>query len=101
MNIYAGAHRLIARASIGVPACPHMPGTAGRPSPQAAHAEWVAACAVAGWHAGQLAEQVSVHDALGRVSAAAARAHWAAPRFDCAAMGGIAIAAGAAGGGLA
>src|SRR6516165_1781266 len=79
----------------------YMTGTAGRPSPLAAYAEWVAACAEAGWHAGQVAEQVSVHNALGRVSAGAARAHWASPRFDCAAMDGIAIAAGAAGGGLA
>jgi len=78
-----------------------MTGTDGRPSPQAACAEWVAACAEAGWHAGQVVEQVSVHDALGRVSAAAARAHWPSPRFDCAAMDGIAIAAGPAGGGLA
>ena len=78
-----------------------MTGTDGRPSPQAAYAEWVAACAEAGWHPGQVVEQVSVHDALGRVSAAAARAHWPSPRFDCAAMDGIAIAAGPAGGGLA
>jgi putative molybdopterin biosynthesis protein len=78
-----------------------MTGTVSRPSPQAAYAEWVAACAEAGWHAVLVAEQVSVHDALGRVSAAAARARWASPRFDCAAMDGIAIAAGAASGGLA
>ena len=51
-----------------------MTGTVSRPSPQAAYAEWVAACAEAGWHAGQVAEQVSVHNALGRVSAGAARA---------------------------
>jgi putative molybdopterin biosynthesis protein len=78
-----------------------MTGTVGRPSPQAAFAEWVATCAEAGWRPGQVAEQVSVHDALGRVSAAAARARWPSPRFDCAAMDGIALTAGLAGGRLA
>jgi putative molybdopterin biosynthesis protein len=36
-------------------------------------------------------EQVSVQLALGRVTAAAAHARWASPRFACAAMDGIAI----------
>jgi putative molybdopterin biosynthesis protein len=71
------------------------------PSPKTAYALWADACAEAGWHAGPVVEQVSVRDALGRVSAAAARAHWPSPRFDCAAMDGIAIAAGSAGDGLA
>jgi putative molybdopterin biosynthesis protein len=79
----------------------YMTATRHGPSPQAAYALWMAACADAGWHTGQVVEQVSVHNALGRVSAAAARARWASPRFDCAAMDGIAIAAGAAGAGLA
>jgi molybdopterin molybdotransferase/putative molybdopterin biosynthesis protein len=63
------------------------------PSPQAAYTRWVAACADAGWHTGQLAEQVSVHDGLGRVTAAAVHSRWPSPRFACAAMDGIAIAA--------
>ena len=46
-----------------------MTRTVGRPSPQAAYAEWVAACAEAGWHAGLVAEQVSGPEVL------AARAH--------------------------
>lgn len=75
----------------------YMTETSGRPSPRAAYALWVAACAEAGWHAGQVTEQVSVHNALGRVSTAAVRALWASPRFDCAAMDGIAIAADSAG----
>jgi putative molybdopterin biosynthesis protein len=63
------------------------------PSPQAAYTRWLAACAEAGWHAGQVAEQVCLHDGLGRVTAAAVHARWASPRFACAAMDGIAIAA--------
>jgi len=78
-----------------------MTATRHGPSPQAAYALWMAACAEAEWHAGQVVEQVSVHNALGRVSAAGVRAHWASPRFDCAAMDGIAIAAGPAATGLA
>jgi putative molybdopterin biosynthesis protein len=74
-----------------------MTATRHGPSPQAAYALWMAACAEAEWHAGQVVEQVSVHSALGRVSATGVRAHWASPRFDCAAMDGIAIAAGSAG----
>jgi len=71
-----------------------MTASSRRPSPQVAYADWVAACAAAGWHAhaGRVAEQVPVQDALGRVSAAAVRARWPSPRFACAAMDGIAVA---------
>jgi putative molybdopterin biosynthesis protein len=79
----------------------HMTPTRHGPSPQAAYAQWVTTCAEAGWHAGPVAEQVSVHEAAGRVSAGAAHARWASPRFDCAAMDGIAITARSVGGGLA
>jgi putative molybdopterin biosynthesis protein len=78
-----------------------MTGATDRPGPQAAYEEWVAACAEAGWQAGPVVEQVSVHGAIGRVSAAAARARWASPRFDCAAMDGIAITVRPSDGGLA
>jgi putative molybdopterin biosynthesis protein len=44
-----------------------------------------------------VAEQVPVQEALGRVTAAAIRARWPSPRFGCAAMDGIAVAASAAG----
>jgi putative molybdopterin biosynthesis protein len=71
------------------------------PSPQAAYTRWVAACADAGWRDGQVAEQVSVQDGLGRITATAVRARWPSPRFDCAAMDGIAIAADQADGRLA
>jgi putative molybdopterin biosynthesis protein len=67
------------------------------PSPQAAYSQWVAACADAGWHPGQVAEQVSVRDGSGRVTAAAVHARWPSPRFACAAMDGIAIAVDQAG----
>jgi putative molybdopterin biosynthesis protein len=68
-----------------------------RPSPQDAYAQWAAACADAGWHAGRVVEQVPVQAGLGRVTAAAAHARWPSPRFACAAMDGIAVAAPAAG----
>jgi putative molybdopterin biosynthesis protein len=64
-----------------------------RPGPQAAYGQWVAECTAAGWHGDPVVEQVPVRDGLGRVAAAAARARWAAPRFACAAMDGIAVAA--------
>ena len=73
-----------------------VPGTATagrRPSPQAAYAQWIAACTSAGWRGGPTAEQVSVRDGLGRVTAAPVRARWPAPRSACAAMDGIAIRA--------
>lgn len=74
-----------------------MTQTSRGPSPEAAYTQWVAACADAGWDpsppAGRTAEEVSVRDALGRVTAAAVRARWPSPRFRCAAMDGIAITA--------
>ena len=71
--------------------------TAGRrPSPQAAYAQWIAACTSAGWRGDPTAEQVPVRDGLGRVTAAPIRARWPAPRSACAAMDGIAIRAGSA-----
>jgi putative molybdopterin biosynthesis protein len=68
------------------------------PSPEAAYTRWVAACADAGWDPGRaagqvVAEEISVRDAVGRVTAAAVRARWPSPRFRCAAMDGIAVAA--------
>jgi putative molybdopterin biosynthesis protein len=68
--------------------------TEHRPSPLAAYAQWAAACEAAGWHAGHVVEQVPVQAGLGRVTAAATRARWPSPRFDCAAMDGIAMAIG-------
>jgi len=67
-------------------------------SPQAAYGQWVAACTAAGWHGDPVIEQVPIRDGLGRVTAAAARARWPFPRFACAAMDGIAVAARVAGG---
>jgi len=64
-----------------------------RPSPAAAYAQWMDACAAAGWRAMPAAEQVPVRDGLGRVTAAPVRARWPSPRADCAAMDGIAIKA--------
>ena len=61
------------------------------PSPEAAYTQWVAACADAGWHAGQLIEQVPIQAGLGRVTATATHARWPSPPFACAAMDGIAI----------
>ena len=61
------------------------------PSPEAAYTQWVAACADAGWHAGQLVEQVPIQAGLGRVTATATHARWPSPPFACAAMDGIAI----------
>jgi putative molybdopterin biosynthesis protein len=64
------------------------------PSPQAAYAQWMEACAGAGWSAAPAAERVPVGEALGRVAAAEVRARWQVPPSACAAMDGIAIAAG-------
>src|SRR5215469_3693721 len=75
----------------------YMTDSSSTPSPRAAYAQWVTACSDAGWHAGPVAEQVPVQEALGRVTAAAIRARWPSPRFACAAMDGIAVAASAAG----
>jgi putative molybdopterin biosynthesis protein len=63
------------------------------PNPAAAYAQWIGACASAGWRGTPMAEQVPVRDALGRVTAAAVHARWPAPRTACAAMDGIAIKA--------
>jgi putative molybdopterin biosynthesis protein len=67
----------------------------GRPwlTPQDAYAQWIAACAQAGWRGSPVSEQTPIGDGLGRVTAAEVRACWAAPRFTCAAMDGIAIRA--------
>lgn len=65
----------------------------GRPglAPQDAYAQWIAACARAGWRGSPVPERIPVSDGLGRVTAAGVRARWASPRFTCAAMDGIAI----------
>lgn len=65
-----------------------------RPSPRDAYAQWLEACASAGWLGAPTAEQVPLTGALGRVTAAQVRARWPVPRSACAAMDGIAIAAG-------
>jgi putative molybdopterin biosynthesis protein len=70
-----------------------MTETGRRPDPRAAHGQWMAACTAAGWHGDPVIEQVHVRNGLGRVAAAAARARWPSPRFACAAMDGIALAA--------
>jgi putative molybdopterin biosynthesis protein len=64
-----------------------------RPSPAAAYAQWIEACAAAGWHGTPALEQVPVRNGLGRVTTASVRARWSVPRSDCAAMDGIAIKA--------
>jgi len=63
------------------------------PNPQAAYAQWVDACANAGWPGASAPERVPVANGLGRVSAGEVRARWPVPPFACAAMDGIAIAA--------
>ena len=70
-----------------------MTASSGAPSPRVAYTQWVSACSDAGWQAGPVAEQVPVQAALGRVTAGAIRARWPSPRFACAAMDGIAVAA--------
>jgi putative molybdopterin biosynthesis protein len=67
-----------------------------RPSPAAAYAQWIDACAAAGWRGTPAVERVPVRDGLGRVTAAPVCARWPAPRSACAAMDGIAIKAGPA-----
>ena len=69
------------------------PASGPRPSPQAAYAGWIDACASVGWRGTPTTEQVPVRDGLGRVTAAAVHARWPAPRSACAAMDGIAIKA--------
>jgi putative molybdopterin biosynthesis protein len=76
---------------------PHAVPPGPRPSPAAAYAQWIDACAAAGWRGTPVAEEVPVRDGLGRVTAACVRARWAAPRAACAAMDGIAIRAAPAG----
>ncbi|WP_300610976.1 molybdopterin molybdotransferase MoeA [Trebonia sp.] len=66
---------------------------AGRPSPRLAYAQWMDACARAGWLDAPVVEQVPATAALGRVTAAPVHARWPSPRSDCAAMDGIAVAA--------
>jgi putative molybdopterin biosynthesis protein len=69
-------------------------------SPAAAYAQWIDACACAGWRRTPTAEQVPVRDGLGRVTAAAVHARWPAPRSACAAMDGVAIKAAPAAAGV-
>src|SRR5215472_7411126 len=68
------------------------------PSPAAAYAHWIDACANAGWRGTPTA--VQVRDGLGRVTAAAVHARWPAPRSACAAMDGVAIKAAPAAAGV-
>jgi putative molybdopterin biosynthesis protein len=75
---------------------PPAAATGPRPSPQAAYAQWIDACAAAGWRGAPAAEPVPVSGALGRVTAAPVRARWPSPRSACAAMDGIAISAASA-----
>lgn len=76
---------------------PRQAGHGDLPGPDVAYARWTDACAQAGWHPRASTERVTTADGLGRVTAAAVRARWPAPRFDCAAMDGIAIQATSAG----
>ncbi|HUJ07114.1 MAG TPA: molybdopterin molybdotransferase MoeA [Streptosporangiaceae bacterium] len=67
-----------------------------RLGPEAAYAVWLAACAAAGCRGGPAGEHVRVEYGLGRVTAVPVRARRPAPRFECAAMDGIAVRAGPA-----
>ena len=69
------------------------PPAGGPPGPEVAYALWMDACARAGWRAGPVVERVPVAGGLGRVTAGPVAARWPAPRADCAAMDGIAVAA--------
>jgi len=71
----------------------HPADISERPGPEIAYARWIAACMSAGWRQEPVAEQVATTDGLGRVTSGPIRARWPAPRFDCAAMDGIAIRA--------
>jgi molybdenum cofactor synthesis domain-containing protein len=67
----------------------------GRLDPETAYAQWTDACSRAGWQPGdEDTERVSLADGLGRVTAQPVTARWPSPREDCAAMDGIAVAAG-------
>ena len=68
----------------------------GRLSPQHAYTRWTETCAVAGWRGCPVPEEVHVADGRDRVLAEPVRARWPSPRYDCAAMDGIAIAGPAA-----
>jgi putative molybdopterin biosynthesis protein len=70
--------------------------TSARPAPAVAYARWLAACECADWTGRAEFEHVAVRDGLGRVTAGPVLARWPAPRFDCAAMDGIAVRADAA-----
>ena len=67
----------------------------GRPSPGTAYAQWLGACTLAGWRGRTQSERVRLADCPGRVTAGPVRADRPSPAFDCAAMDGIAIRAGA------
>ena len=69
-----------------------------RPAPDVAYAQWIDACALAGWRRQTQPERVPVAGCLGRITAGPVRADRASPGFDCAAMDGIAVRAGAAAG---
>jgi len=76
-------------------AAPSAGEVSERPAPAAAYERWIGACALAGWRAEAQPELVRLTDCLGRVTAGSIRALRPAPAFDCAAMDGIAIRAGA------
>jgi putative molybdopterin biosynthesis protein len=65
-----------------------------RPPPELAYARWTDALARAGWRTGPATEHVPVGEGLGRVTAAPVHARGTLPRWDCAAMDGIAVAVG-------
>lgn len=64
----------------------------GRLSPSSAYTRWATACAAAGWRGSPEPARVPVCDGLDRILAEPVEARWPSPRFDCAAMDGIAIA---------
>jgi molybdopterin molybdotransferase/putative molybdopterin biosynthesis protein len=66
-----------------------------RPAPDVAYARWIDACALAGWSGRTQPESTPVADCLGRVTASPVVAGRPSPWFDCAAMDGIAVCAGA------
>jgi len=69
-----------------------------RAAPDVAYARWIDACARAGWRSQTQPERVPLASCLGRITAGPVRADRASPWFDCAAMDGVAVRAGAAAG---
>jgi putative molybdopterin biosynthesis protein len=63
-------HAFLSNHGLASVSTPRDAAESRRPSPDAAYARWLAACANAGWRGQPVAEQVPVRDALARVAAA-------------------------------